>query len=156
MEFFRVDLSTLKIVLCGHNYYAVQLPQHPFAWSNGYLYHHRVVMEQLLGRFLQPHEIVHHKDENGRNNDPLNLELLPNQAAHTNHHHPTKEPLLLHCHRCGEPFLQARRNRAEVKGYRHSFCSRRCNGLFYHGKGLNKHPFVPIAQVDQSGVFLKR
>lgn len=36
---------------------------------------HRVVMEQRLGRPLLPTEVVHHKDEDGCNNVPDNLEV---------------------------------------------------------------------------------
>src|SRR5215469_11125658 len=38
---------------------------------------HRVVAERMLGRSLLPGEIVHHRDGNKLNNDPLNLEILP-------------------------------------------------------------------------------
>ena len=37
---------------------------------------HVVVMEEIIGRSLLPHECVHHKDENRSNNDPSNLELM--------------------------------------------------------------------------------
>lgn len=46
---------------------------------------HRVVMEKLIGRPLRSDEIVHHKDENVRNNDPSNLELMT-RAQHARHH----------------------------------------------------------------------
>ena len=47
---------------------------------------HRYVMEQHLGRFLEPHEIVHHIDGNPLNNDIANLQLLDDQAAHNQFH----------------------------------------------------------------------
>ena len=49
------------------------------------VYIHREVMEQKLGRELKPGELVHHKDENKRNNDPDNLELT-NRSFHAKKH----------------------------------------------------------------------
>lgn len=43
---------------------------------------HRIVAEQKLGRKLKPGEVVHHVDEDKRNNDPSNLEVLESQAQH--------------------------------------------------------------------------
>ena len=43
---------------------------------------HRVVAEMVLGRALRPGEVVHHKDEDPRNFDPSNLQVLPSQSAH--------------------------------------------------------------------------
>ena len=37
---------------------------------------HRAVAEAMIGRPLRPGEIVHHKDGNILNNDPVNLEVL--------------------------------------------------------------------------------
>jgi hypothetical protein len=54
--------------------------------KRGGRHEHRVVMEEKLGRRLLPGEIVHHKDENTRNNDPDNLELLPSQSDHAKVH----------------------------------------------------------------------
>jgi hypothetical protein len=42
---------------------------------------HRVVAEYILGRELLPGEIVHHKDHNKQNNDPMNL-LITTQSDH--------------------------------------------------------------------------
>jgi hypothetical protein len=70
----------------------------PRSWTrgkNGYLeravrqpdgswrrvYQHREVMEQKLGRPLEPWENVHHLDGDKANNDPANLELL-DHATH--------------------------------------------------------------------------
>lgn len=47
---------------------------------------HRVVAEAMLGRPLRPGEVVHHRDGDKRNNDPLNLEVLPSQSSHCKAH----------------------------------------------------------------------
>jgi hypothetical protein len=46
---------------------------------------HRRVMEQKLQRKLLSSEIVHHKDEDKKNNHPDNLELMT-RAEHIRHH----------------------------------------------------------------------
>lgn len=43
---------------------------------------HRVVAEETLGCPLRHGEVVHHVDGDHRNNDPSNLLVMPNQAAH--------------------------------------------------------------------------
>lgn len=43
-------------------------------------------MEEKIGRYLEPEEVVHHIDENKKNNDPDNLMLFENDAAHQRHH----------------------------------------------------------------------
>ena len=46
----------------------------------GYIYEHRLVMENLIGRPLNGNEDVHHIDFNGLNNNPENLLLLESKA----------------------------------------------------------------------------
>ena len=46
---------------------------------------HRYVMEQHLGRPLEPNEVVHHKDGDKRNNDIDNLELT-SRSEHSRMH----------------------------------------------------------------------
>lgn len=47
---------------------------------------HRVVMEKILGRKLRTGELVHHKNENKKDNRPTNLQLI-SRAAHASLHH---------------------------------------------------------------------
>ena len=66
----------------GKGYVMVYAPDHPFADCNRRVREHRLVMEQVLGRYLRPEEVVDHIDGNGMNNDPSNLRVFPNNAAH--------------------------------------------------------------------------
>jgi len=47
-----------------------------------YLLEHRHVMEQSLGRYLEPGEVVHHRDGNTSNNSIDNLQLFASQSEH--------------------------------------------------------------------------
>lgn len=47
-----------------------------------YVLEHRYVMEQHLGRYLTPDEVVHHIDENPSNNKIANLRLYSSQQEH--------------------------------------------------------------------------
>ena len=47
---------------------------------------HRIVAEQMLGRALNPREVVHHIDGNKRNNKPENLIVFTSQEEHAAYH----------------------------------------------------------------------
>lgn len=49
---------------------------------------HRLIMEKILGRKLNFNEVVHHKDENKRNNSPDNLELKTRSKHSQDHFKP--------------------------------------------------------------------
>ena len=64
-------------------YIVVQAPiDHPSARRAGAILEHRLVMEKILGRYLKPGEVVDHIDGCKLNNDPSNLRLFHNNAAH--------------------------------------------------------------------------
>jgi DNA-binding CsgD family transcriptional regulator len=68
-------------------YIVERFPEHPAArGQNSIVMQHRLVAEQLLGRYLTGAEVVHHEDRVRWNNDPSNLWLFRNHAEHMRHH----------------------------------------------------------------------
>lgn len=86
-------------ILHSGGYVYLFAPEHPFA-SNGYVFAHRLAMEWWLREnepespflislgnqiYLSPDFVVHHKDENKRNNAISNLQCLTNSEHMTLH-----------------------------------------------------------------------
>ncbi len=69
-----------------NGYILLLKPKHPFANSNRYIMEHRYVMEQKIGRYLKPEEVVHHINGDISDNRIENLELLPSKSAHRKLH----------------------------------------------------------------------
>lgn len=66
-------------------YVAIWAPDHPAASKASYVLEHRLVMERHLGRLLTADEIVHHLNEDPRDNRIENLEVMA-QAEHVREH----------------------------------------------------------------------
>lgn len=119
--------NILGTVSKGDYIYAI-IPNHPRATNNRYVLEHRAVMENEIGRLLEPWELVHHKDENKRNNDPRNLQIVTS-AEHRKLHSTGRTMIDLICPNCGKSFQREKRNVG--KGETRSFCSRHCSGAYY-------------------------
>lgn len=125
-----------RLISKGDYIYAV-VPGHPAATKHGYVLHHRVIIENSLGRILLPSEIVHHKNHNKKDNRLENLSVMT-RKEHSQHHkmgtgHGKVE---LVCNNCNKIFERAFRNRPDVKGNKQVFCSRICNGQFQRKQQL--------------------
>jgi hypothetical protein len=66
------------------------MPEHPQATAKGYVLEHRLVMEGLIGRPLEPDEDVNHKNGIKGDNRPENLMLVRHNAHYA----------LMRCPRC--------------------------------------------------------
>lgn len=79
------DLTNKKIYLDG-KYFEVYYPKHPRAKQNGCVRLHILVAENMLGRYLQSQETVHHKDGDTKNNKESNLMVFATNSDHITYH----------------------------------------------------------------------
>lgn len=129
-----------RIVSKGDYMYAV-VYGHPMATKNHYVLVHRVVMENHIGRFLRKEEVVHHKDENKKNNAIENLELVASASEHVKIHSLSKTRLVavFRCPCCGKVFEKrpGQSVLCKARKCKHSFCSKRCSALCRNKKSIN-------------------
>jgi hypothetical protein len=122
-----IDLNTVPIRSRGV-YLDAYVPEHPFADRRGRVLLHRLIVENKVGRYLTAAEIVHHDNENPRDNDPDNL-LIKSAQEHSAHHHPRVKRVELKCLNCGSSVY---RRPKQIKN-ENVFCDRRCRGLYSLG-----------------------
>lgn len=68
--------------VASNGYVLIRMPGHHLADCRGYVYEHRYVAEQMLGRRLRPGEEVHHGPGGTQDNRPENLEVKNSHAEH--------------------------------------------------------------------------
>ena len=117
-----------KIVSKGDYDYAV-VRGHPKANRYGYVLHHRVVMENHLGRLLNKNEIVHHKNHNKKDNRIENLEVM-DESEHAKVHGAERPRIMceLVCPWCGDKFFRWKNQTFLQKGSQFTCCSTSCRG----------------------------
>jgi hypothetical protein len=74
--------------VASNGYVLVRRPDHPRADVRGYIYEHRLVAEEMLGRALLPGEEVHHINGDKTDNRPENLEVLSGGEHKVRHRSP--------------------------------------------------------------------
>ncbi|KKN03484.1 hypothetical protein LCGC14_1107260 [marine sediment metagenome] len=67
-------------------YILIKKPGHHRANNNNYVREHILVAEEMLGRYLEPGEIVHHINGIKDDNRPENLYIYENLSEHKNGH----------------------------------------------------------------------
>ena len=69
----------------SEGYVRIYLPDHPNACYK-YVYEHRYIVEQDIGRMLKTEEIVHHQNGKKDYNEIENLHLYSSQSEHCKTH----------------------------------------------------------------------
>ena len=79
-------LSNRPRVVGDNGYKKIRCPEHPNVDASGYVYEHRLVVEEHIGKFLKKGEVVHHRNHNRLDNDIDNLELFESATYHKVEH----------------------------------------------------------------------
>ena len=73
-------------LIASNGYVLLRRPGHANADVRGYIYEHRFVAAEKIGRPLRPGEHVHHINGNKQDNRPENLEVVASAAEHSLRH----------------------------------------------------------------------
>jgi len=141
-----------KLVSKGDYLYAV-VPDHPNRTDNNYVLHHRVVMENYLNRLLAANEVVHHINENKKDNRIANLALL-SKAEHTRQHSATgKSYVEICCPECKIVFSKPK-NKTCYGKYNGllTFCCKSCSARFFGKKSNFNLSLEQLTTIKQSSL----
>lgn len=123
---------TIKRLVSKGDYTYAVVPEHPYATALGYVFEHRIVVENSLNRLLERTEIVHHKNGIKKDNRLENLEVM-DHIEHCRMHAIERGYLncILKCPQCNEIFERSYRQAFQTATKRFGvFCSRSCSGKF--------------------------
>lgn len=77
--------------VASNGYVLIKQPDHPLADARGYVYEHRLVASEMLGRPLRPGELVHHRNGAKSDNRPENLEIVTRWQHGVEHRKPARK-----------------------------------------------------------------
>lgn len=137
-------------------YKMVYRPNHPKTNQTGQIYEHIDVMEKHLNRYLTDKEVIHHIDNNGRNNDISNLKLCKDYKEHKNQHYPDINNRI--CLKCGtkETKMALKDGKYKVSRwakYKDGFICFQCYDEMYR---LNKKDLKYKLQIDLLKQFIDK
>jgi hypothetical protein len=123
------------------SYKRVKAEGHPRAYSSGYFREHILVAERIIGHLLPPGAVVHHVDENRRNNSPSSLVICQDAAYHNLLHMRARalsacgNANFIRCPYCKrydapENLINASKNPAR-SAYCHAFCKKQADRKHY-------------------------
>lgn len=78
----RKERRKESVIISGYRY--IYSPNHPYG-TKCYVAEHRLVLENKLGRYLKPEEVVHHINGDKLDNRTGNLIVLSNSDHHKLH-----------------------------------------------------------------------
>ena len=162
-------------ILSGAGYWMIKAPlgYNGKIYSTGYIYEHRYVLEQKIGRYLESDEIAHHLNENKNDNRPENLGIKE-KTEHNSFHGKARglKTVILKCPNCNITFERPKRQTHLQKGGTFTTCSKSCRGKFSRKlcisgmtseisilinqniiKEYKKFPYAPVSQLDREAAY---